>query len=137
MEASEEVHAKEVAAGSTRLSDVSAKLAALEVQLAAAQRTSSEHDSHQASAILALQEQLHDARGKLSHAESAVSASRQDLADASAALAAAKDESATLRLEAERLRSTLHAKVDELQQQAAQADTWESECLGEVSQACQ
>ena len=135
MDASERDHAKEVAAGSTSLSDVSAKLAALEAEHAAAQQALSERDMHQASAIAALQGQLHDTHEKLSRAESAVAASHQDLADANAALAAAKDESAALRLEAEGLRSTLHTQDDELQQQAAQADTWESECLGEASQA--
>ncbi len=130
MEATEHAHANEVAAMKTRLSDVSAELATLEAQHAAAQQASSERDATQASAIAALQEQLHKSREMLTYVEEAAEASLQADAAGSAALAAAREELAALRLETEGLRSTLHAKEDELQQQAAQADTWESECLG-------
>ena len=120
----------------TRLSDVSAELAALEAQHAAAQQASSEQDATHTSAIAVLQEQLHESREMMGHAETAASASQQAQADVSAGLRAAHDESAALSLEAEGLRSTLHAKDDELQQQAAQADTWESECLGKAFSVC-
>ena len=120
----------------TSLSDVSAKLAALEAEHAAAQEASLEQDAHQASAIAVLEEQLHAAGNKLASAQCGTSVSQQALADVSAALAATNDESAALRLETEGLRATLHAESDKLQHQAAQADTWESECLGEGCQAC-
>lgn len=132
-EATEHDHAREMGAMQTRLSDISTKLAALEAQHAAAQLALTENDTQQASAIAALQEQLHEARGELRHAEVAAEALQQALADVNAALAAACKESAALRIEAEGLRSTLHTRDDELQQQAAQADTWESECLGRGS----
>ena len=116
----------------SRLSDVSAEMAALEAQHATAQQASSEREATHTSAIAAIQEQLHESREMMAQAESAASGSQQALADVNDALAAAHDESAVLHLEVEGLRSTLHARENELQQQASQADTWESECLGKA-----
>ena len=132
-EATEHDDAGEVAAMRTRLSDVSAKMAALEAQHATAQLAWTEKDTQHASAAAALQEQLREDHRKLSHAEAAAEVLQQALADAKAALASAFEESAALRLEAEKLRFTLRTKGNELQQQAAQADTWESECFGRTS----
>ena len=113
MEAASHENARKVTGVTDELSDVSAKLAALEAQHAAAQQASSESNTQQASAIAALQ---------------------QALADVSAQLAVMTAESAAMRLEGEELKSTLHTREDELQLQAAQADSWESKCLGEAHQ---
>jgi len=135
MEAAGHENARKMTNVTDELSDVRAKLAALEAQHGAAQQASSESNTQQASAIAALQEQLDDVSAKLADADAATSALQQALADVSAQLAAMTAESAALRLEDEELKSTLHAREDELQLQAAQADSWESKCLGEAHQS--
>lgn len=134
MEAAGHENAREVTDVTDELSDVSAKPAALEAQHAAAQQASSDSSAQQASTIAALQEQLDDVSAKLADADAATSASQQALADVSARLAAMTAESRALRLENEELKSTLHTREDKLQLQAAQADSWESKCLGETHQ---
>ena len=112
----------------------SCKVAALEESVAAVTRKLAEqeaqHASEESAAIKALHSKLADASSRLCQAEAAMSLSQQSVADISTQLLSMRLEQAALCKEADGLRTSLSAAKNAVQQQSADADTWESECIG-------
>lgn len=111
----------------------SCKVASLEENVAAVIRKLAEqeaqHASEESAANKALQSKLADASSRLAQAEAATSLSQQSMADISTQLLSMRLEQAALCKEADGLRASLSAAKNAVQQQSADADTWESKCI--------
>ncbi len=111
----------------------SCKVAALEENVAAVTRKLAEqeaqHASEESAANKALQSKRADASSRLAQAEAATSLSQQSVADISTQLLSMRLEQAALCKEADGLRASLSAAKNAVQQQSADADTWESKCI--------
>ena len=120
MESSEKEHKCKVAALEEDLAAVTRKLAELEAQRA----------PEESAATVTLQSELTVASTKLAQAEAALSLSQESVASMNSQLSSMRLEQTVLCNEAAGLRASLSAAKSAVQQQSANADTLESECIG-------